>query len=898
MSVRNLARLFKPRSIALIGGDAVTLSIGATAARNLLRGGFAGPIMPVDPERAAIESVLTYRDVESLPLPPDLAVIATPPETVPGLIAALGAKGCRAAVVLTGAFGTLDPEHGTALRQAMLDAAKPHLLRLVGPNSLGIAVPGIGLQANSAHAMPLPGDVACVSQSASVVGTLIDWATRHGIGFSHVVSLGDMCDVDLGDMLDYLAADPAVRSILLYVERVTSARKFMSAARSAARVKPVIVVKSGRFAASAQAASSHSMALAGADEIYDAAFRRAGMLRVLTLDEMFAALETLSHGRVLTGDRLAILTNGGGLGVLATDALVEKGGRLAQLDPATLAALDEVLPACWSKGNPVDILGDAPGARYAAALERLVRDKQIDGCLVLNGPQATASPIEAAEAVVASLERIELRARAKIFVSWLGDGTAAEARAVFTKAGLPCYRTPEHAVAGFMHMLEYRRNQQLLMRVPPSVPDEFQADREAARAIVEAARAAGRDWLDETDGKRLLAAYGIPVNRVRRVATVEEVGAATAEIGPCVALKILSPDILHKSDVGGVALDLNGPEQAMAAAGAMLDTLRRIRPEARIDGFTVEEMVRRADAAELILGLATDPTFGPVVLFGHGGTKVGIVEDTALALAPLDMVLAQDLIRSTRVHRRLLGFRNVPAADIDAVALTLVKLSQMAADLPEIYELDINPLLADKDGVVALDARIRLDAPAKRPGFAILPYPSDRESELTLPDGTVLQIRPIRPEDAPRLERNFRRTRSEDIHSRFFASMTALPPSLLARLTQLDYDREIALAALPRPGEAADPDDGYGIVRLAADPDNDQAEFALIVRSDWHGRGLGRALMQLILDYARERGIRTVWGTVLRENTGMIKLVRSLGFAIKVEDDPTTVHAEIRLGMP
>jgi acetyltransferase len=895
MSIRNLARLFNPRSIALIGASDRPHSVGAVVARNLLRGGFAGPIMPVNPHHPAIESVLTYPDVASLPLAPDLAVIATPPETVPGLIAELGAKGCRAAVVLTAGFGEGDAARGKQLRQSVLDAAKPHLLRLVGPNCLGVAVPGIGLNATFAHIAPLAGDVACISQSGAVATTLIDWATRRGIGFSHVVSLGDMADVDVGDMLDYLAADPAVRSILVYIEGITSARKFMSAARSAARVKPLIVVKSGRFAASAQAASSHTGALAGADQVYDTAFRRAGMLRVLTLDEMFAALETLSHGRTLTGDRLAVLTNGGGLGVLATDALIGKGGRLAVLDPSTLAALDQILPPTWSHGNPVDILGDAPGARYAAALERIVLDREIDGCLILNCPQAVASSVEAADAVLASLERIDLRARAKIFVSWLGDGAAQGARERFAKAGVPSYDTPEHAVAGFMHMLEFRRNQQLLMRVPPSVPHEFEADHTAARAIVDTARAAGQAWLDEADSKKLLAAYGIPVNRVRRVATVEAVGAAAAEIGPCVALKILSPDILHKSDVGGVVLDLKGPDAAIAAARAMLDTLQGVQPDARIDGFTVEEMVHRADAAELILGIAADPSFGPVVLFGHGGTKVGIVEDTALALAPLDMVLAHDLIRSTRVHRRLAGFRNVPAADVEAVALTLVKLSQMAADLPEIYELDINPLLADKDGVIALDARIRLDDPAKRPCFAILPYPSDCESELTLPDGTVLAIRPIRPEDAPRLERNFRRTRPEDIHSRFFGAMSALPPTLLARLTQLDYDREIALAALPRPGEGAEEDDGYGIVRLAADPDNDKAEFALIVRSDWHGRGLGGALMRLILDYARRRGIRTVWGTVLHQNTAMIKLVRSLGFSIKLDDDPSAVHAEIRL---
>ena len=605
MSIRNMNRLFKPCSIALIGAGKEPHSVGAVVARNLMRGGFAGPIMPVSRQHPAIESVLTYPDVASLPLVPDLAVIATPPETVPGLIHELGARGCRAAVVLTGGFGDGDAVRGQALRQAMLDAAKPHLLRIVGPNSLGIIVPGLGLNASFAPLAPLVGDVACITQSGAVATTLVDWASSRGIGFSHIVSLGDMADVDIGDMLDYLAGDCGVRSILAYIEGIASARKFMSAARSASRAKPIIVVKSGRFAASAKAASSHTGALAGADQVYDAAFRRAGMLRVLTLDEMFAVLETLSHGRTLTGDRLAILTNGGGPGVLATDALVEKGGRLASLDPATIAALDQVLPATWSHGNPIDINGDAPAERYAAALERIIADRQVDGCLVLNCPQALASPLDAAEAVIETVDRLEVRARAKIFVSWLGDGLAKEARARFAKAGLPSYDTPERAVAGFMHMLEFRRNQQLLMRVPPSAPQEFKADPAAARAVIDAA---GAGWLDGADSKAVLAAYGIPVNRVRRVGTIEEVGRAAREIGPSIALKIRSPDILHKSEFGGVVLDLDSPEAAMAAAQAMLDKLRQLKPEARIDGFTVEEMICRPDASELIAGLAADPT--------------------------------------------------------------------------------------------------------------------------------------------------------------------------------------------------------------------------------------------------------------------------------------------------
>ena len=891
MSIRNLGRMFAPRSVALIGASDRPHSIGAVVARNLLRGGFAGPIMPVNPRHAAIESVLCYPDIAHLPVVPDLAVIATPAAGVPALIGELGARGCRAAVVLSADFGR-GAADGVDLRQALLDAAKPHLLRVVGPNCLGLAVPGIGLNATFSHIPPLKGDVACLTQSGAIATTLIDWAASRGIGFSHMVSLGDMADVDVGDMLDYLAHDGQVRAILLYVEGVTEARKFMSAARAAARTKPVIILKAGRYGQAAKAAASHTGALAGADAIYDAAFRRAGMLRVSSLDEMFSALETLSHGRQIPGDRLTILTNGGGVGVLATDALIGVGGTLAQLAPATLAALDKVLPATWSRGNPVDIIGDADGARYAAALEIVLADPETDACLVMNCPQAVTTTVESAEAVIATLNKLDARAQSKVMVNWLGEGAAREARRRFAAAGLPSYETPERAVTGFMHLREFRRNQQLLIRVPPAIPVEFHPDLAAARAIVTAAAAAGREWLDEADSKALLAAYGIPVATVRRVAQADQVADAAREIGGPVAVKIISPDITHKSDMGGVALDLATPEAAGIAAHAMLTRIHAAKPEARIEGFAVQEMVTRPDALELIIGLVSDPTFGPVLLFGRGGTAVEVIGDKALALAPLDMMLARDLIASTRVARRLAGFRNVPPADLDAIALSLVKLSQMTADLPELVELDINPLLADPHGVVALDARIRL---GRRAPFAILPYPSALERRIALKDGTPIQIRPVKPEDAPGFERNFRMMRPEDIQHRFFAAMKALPTQLLARLTQIDYDREMAFVAVP-PAEASQAGDGYGVVRIAADPDNERAEFAVIVRSDWQGRGLGYALMVLIVDYARARGLAEVWGTILHENTGMIDLVRRLGFTIRADvDDPTLVTASLKV---
>jgi acetyltransferase len=894
MTIRNLDAAFRPRSVALIGASRRAHSVGAVLAQNLLQGGFDGPIMPVNPHGSAVGSVLAYPDVASLPMVPDLAVIATPPPSIPALIGELGARGCRAAVVITAGFSEGGSAAGQALSRAMLDAARPHLLRIVGPNCLGVMTPGRGLNASFAHVAPLTGSIAFVTQSGAVATSVLDWATARGIGFSHLVSLGDMTDVDFGDMLDYLANDPETTSILLYIEAVTRARKFMSAARAAARNKPVIVIKAGRHAAAAKAATSHTGALAGADDVYDAAFRRAGMLRVGGLTELFAAVETLARMTPPTGDRLAILTNGGGIGVLATDDLLDAGGRLAELDPKTLAALDGKLPPTWSHGNPVDIIGDAPGARYAAALDGLLDDPGVDAVLALNCPVAVATPIEAADAVIATV-----RARkqpATVLTSWLGDFAAVAARKRLVEAGIPTYTTPGEAIAGFMHMVRFRRNQALLLQTPPAAPANAAPDRAAATALIADALAGQREWLDQIAAQRLLAAYGIPTVRSEIVAAVEQVGEAAARLGGAVAVKIQSPDILHKSDAGGVALDLEDATAAAKAAGAMLARITRERPEARIDGFVVQQMVRRPNAYELIAGLIVDRTFGPVVLFGAGGIGVEVIKDKALALPPLNATLAHDLIGRTRIAAQLRGYRNRPPADLDAIADVLVRLAQLIAEHPAIAELDINPLLADEHGVIALDARVRVRDPALAVPMAILPYPNQLEHRITLRDRTELLVRPIRPEDAPAITALFAHLTPEDIRFRFFAAMKELPPALLARLTQIDYDREMALVAL-RPDAA--PDDALcGVVRLHADPDHARAEYAVVVRSDWKGHGLGYDLMQEIIAYARARGIGEVYGTIMSDNTPMIDMAREFGFAIAPDtEDPALVVARLTLAI-
>jgi acetyltransferase len=890
MSVRNLEVLFHPRSIALIGASKQPRSVGAVLAHNLLSAGFDGPVMPVNPHEVAIAGVLTYASIEALPLVPDLAVVATPPASLPRIVAELGARGTRAVVVITAGFGELG-EQGRRLQQAMLDAAKPHTLRLVGPNCLGIMVPGHGLNASFAQAQALPGDLAFVSQSGAVLTSVLDWATARRIGFSHMVSLGGMADVDFGDMLDYLATDRHTRAILLYVEAVTYARKFMSAARAAARSKPVVLIKAGRSSEAARAAQSHSGALAGSDRVHDAAFQRAGMLRVETLDELFAAVETLGSGVRVAGDRLAIVSNGGGIGVLATDSLIEEGGRIAELAPATVERLNAVLPATWSRANPIDLVGDAPGERYAAALEAVLTDPSNDAVLVLNCPTAVA---DSADAARATLGAAEAHSR-PLFTSWLGASAATEARQLFAQHRIPTYETPSEAVQAFMHLVRYRRNQEMLHQVPPSIAEAFHPDIPRAQAVLHHAQDEKRAWLTEVEAKEVLDAYGIPVVPTTVVTAPDEAARAAAAVGRPVALKILSPDITHKSDVGGVMLGLADPRKVSEAARAMLENVRAARPDARIEGLTVQPMADTRGAHELIVGIAEDAVFGPVILFGQGGTAVEVVQDQAVALPPLNLHLAHELMRGTRVFRLLQGYRDRPPAALDAIALTIVKLAQMAADLDPVAELDINPLLADANGVVALDARIRIAEPVRRgtDRFAIRPYPKELERTLALPNGREFLVRPIRPEDAPAFRRMVEeRTDPEDRRLRFFTVFRTLAPELCARLTQIDYEREMVLVAI-EPGTAEEDSFG-GVVHLSADPDRERAEYAILVRSDLKGQGLGTALTQALIDYARAQGIGELFATVLHENRTMLDLAERLGFQREHHSDNAEV-VEMRL---
>ena len=878
MSVRNLDRLLKPQSVALIGATPRPGALGSVILRNLRRAGLARPPLLVNPKHATIDGLPVYPSIAALPAVPDLAVIATPPATVPGLVAELGARGTRAAIVITAGFAEMGAA-GSALQQAALAAARPYLLRLVGPNCVGVIAPKSGLDASFSHIAPKPGDLAFISQSGAMITAVLDWAAPRDIGFSKVVSLGDMADVDFGDMLDYLAADPDTRAILIYVEAITHARKFMSAARGAARSKPVLVVKAGRLAEGARAAASHTGALTGSDAVYDAAFRRAGMLRVESMDELFDAVETLALTGPQFGDRLAILTNGGGPGVLATDALIAAGGHLASLSPATIARLDAVLPRLWSHGNPIDIIGDAPGRRFVDALRILLDEPALDAILVLSSPTALADPGETARAVIETVKAAPSGAFAgrNLLTAWLGEQSALPARAQFATARIATYDTPEGAVRGFMHRVRYRRNQELLMETPAARAEDFTPDIDGARRVIQTALARGAQWLNPEEVAELLGAYAMSLPKSRIALDAESAAAAAIGLGFPVALKIRSPDITHKSDVGGVALNLGTAERVRSEAAAMLTCVSGAYPGASLEGFLVQQMVQRPGALELLVGLVDDDAFGPVVMFGQGGTAVELLHDTSLELPPLNAALARAQMARTRVWPLLQGYRNMPAADIDAIAEVLIRVAQMAADHPELRELDINPLLADAQGTVILDARLRVAA-AKAPGasrLAILPYPKELESTATLADGTALQLRPVRPEDEPVLQDLAAHMAPLDLRLRFFAPMKQLSHTLAARLSQLDYDREIGLVArLAATGMA------LGVVRYAADPDHRRAEFAIALRSDWKGRGLGRLLMTRIMVVARERGIGELVGDVLHENEAMLRLARALGFTL------------------
>ena len=888
----DIAGFFDASSVALVGASRRPGSLGTVVLDNLRNAGFKGKVYPVNPRYAANRREKWYRNLRDIAEPVDLAVIATPAATVPDIFEDCGARGIGAAVVLSAGFREAGAD-GKARERAVVDAARRHGIRFMGPNCLGIMRPKSGLNATFSHRMARAGRIALVSQSGALCTAMLDWADAHAIGFSAVVSSGIAADVDFGEVLDYLVIDPATEAIMLYIEGIHDARRFMSALRAASRAKPVIVMKAGRHAEGRRAAVSHTGALVGIDAVFDAALRRAGVVRVREYTDFFAVAQTLNLGTRSAGPRLAIVTNGGGPGVMAADYLADKALSLAELSAPTRERLDALLPAAWSGCNPVDVLGDADAERYRGAVEACLADSNIDAVLAIWVPQA----ISASEPVAASIAELARGSRKALLTCWMGEATMDASRALFRQRGIPSYQTPESAVEAFAAVTAHHANQQLLLQVPESLGPRSQPDLHGSKIIIESALAESRTALDPLESKAVLAAFGVPIVQSVPAHDAAEAVAVAREIGFPVAMKIHSPDIVHKTDVEGVRLNVASADDVRVVYRELIEAVRTKRSSARIGGVLIEPMLQSDCGRELMLGVAKDPIFGPVISVGLGGRLVEIVRDRALALPPLNRYLSKRMIDHTRAAKYLDAFRGWPPARRDLVEDVILRLSEVACELPWVAELDINPLIVDAETAWAVDARIALQSvnPAAREyaHMAIHPYPSRLLATHRLADGSAVTIRPIRPEDAE-LERDFVNGLSErSKYLRFMYALKEITPQMLSRFTQIDYDREMALIALVATdgGEKQ-----IGVARYVTYPDGRGCEFAIVVADKWHNRGIATELLRRLIDVARERRLERMDGTVLAENRNMLALADELGFEQRTSsEDPQLVLMTLEL---
>ncbi|HEV3142526.1 MAG TPA: bifunctional acetate--CoA ligase family protein/GNAT family N-acetyltransferase [Gemmataceae bacterium] len=890
----SLGPIFQPQSVAVIGASATPGSVGSILMRNLMENPFGGVVYPVNPNRKAVHGVRCHPSLRDVREAVDLVVIATPAATVPDMVKECVETGAKGAIIISAGFSEMGAE-GRELEKQVRDIARGKV-RIIGPNCLGVIHPPSRLNASFAATMARPGHIALLSQSGAICTSILDWARDTHVGFSSFVSVGAMVDVDFADLIDYFGDDPGTQSILIYMESIGDMRKFLSAARNVARAKPLIVIKAGRHEAGAKAAASHTGALAGADKVFDAAFRRAGVLRVITIRELFNMAEILAMQPQPLGPNLAIVTNAGGPGVMAADDLMTLGGQLAPLSPQTKAALDKVLPPYWSHANPIDVLGDATPERYRHTVEVLAGDPAIQGILILLSPQAMTEPTETAKQV-ADFARTPGK---PVLAAWLGGPSIRQGRELLQRAGLPTFDTPEAAVRAFLHMVQYRQNQELLYETPPALPEDWNPNVVKVEQIIAAARASNRTLLNEQEAKELLAAYGLPVVPTIVARSEEEAVSAARQIGYPVVLKLLSEYITHKSDADGVKLHLID-EAAVRQAwqvikrNAELYAHAQRLPENSFGGVTVQPMIRDRDY-ELIVGSSIDRQFGPVMLFGAGGVLVEIFQDSALALPPLNRTLARRLMERTKIYKALQGVRGRKPVNLDALETLLVHFSQLIVDRPDIREIDINPLLATPDRMIVLDARVLL-APAdepesERPRLAIHPYPNQLTSDWKLSDGTPITIRVIRPEDEPLLVQLFDSFSERTIRLRFFSMLKRLTHDNLVRLCHLDYDREMALAAVRHFEQGPR---FLGVSRYYLHTESGTAEYAIAVADMYQGLGLGRHLMQRLITVAKQRGVRRLSGLVLRENAGMLTLAKDLGFHVNDTATPEVVETVLEL---
>lgn len=896
MGQHYLKPLFAPKSVAVFGASDQADSVGRIVFHNMLQSGYKGALYPINPNHPKIQGHKAFASIEQIPEPIDLAIIATPPKSVPNIIEECGKHNVKAAVIITAGFGEAGAA-GEKLEQAVLETAKRYNIRLIGPNCLGVMRPDIGLNATFNHGSANTGNLAFVSQSGALCTAILDWAKSNDVGFSSVISMGSSIDVDFGEILDYLVSDIKTHSILLYIEGIRNARSFMSAIRAAAQFKPVILVKVGRHSVSSKAAMSHTASLVGSDDAFDAALRRAGVVRVQTVTQLFSVAKALSCGFHPVGNRLAIVTNGGGPGVMATDTAADLGLTMAELSENTIQQLNKHLPATWSHGNPVDIIGDAQADRFQHAVKACLEDPNVDGVLTILTPQAMTKPQEAANAII----ELSNQYSKPLIACWMGGAQVDASRELFNRAKKPSFRTPEPAVEVFSFLSKYYQNQKLLMQVPGPLSHHIEPDTEGARMVIESALQERRKILSEMESKALLSAFHIPVAKTLVARSPNEALQIALELGFPVAMKINSPDITHKSDVGGVMLNLSNALEVRTAYHDMLDTVQQKRPDARIDGVSIQPMIAKPNGRELMVGVTNDPVFGPVITFGAGGTMVEVMADRSVTLPPLNSFLVKDLIQGTRVAKMLAEFRHMPPVNMDALESILLRVSEMVCELPMLMEMDINPLIIDDHGALAADARVvvgfRPPSTDRYAHMAIYPYPSHLVSNWQLSDGTDIIIRPIRPEDAE-LEQAFVRGLSEESrYFRFMNSIQELSQAMLVRFTQIDYSREIALVAVTEhhTRKTGAKEIELGVARYATNPDGESCEFAIVIADDMHGRGLGSKLMTALMDAARESGLKMMQGEVLSQNSQMLKLMKNLNFTIETSKEDDSIKSVYKL---
>ncbi len=883
MRNHHLHRVFEPDSVAVIGASERDSAVGYRVLRNILEGGYGGAIYPVHPHLAEVQGLPCCPSLRELDHPVDLAVMAVPAAEIPELMHQCGEREVAAVLIISAGFGETGPQ-GQRLQDEIVDLARTYGIRLLGPNCLGVMRPGIGLNATFTLSKVRPGSVALVAQSASFCTAILDWADSSEFGLSAVASLGATADVGFGEVLDYLATDPQTRSILLYVEGINDARSFLSGLRGAARVKPVIVVKSGQQRREGVATGfSHTDAFAGSDDIFDVAIQRAGAVRVHTVSQLFSAARILASCRPVRGARLAVVTNGAGPGLMAADRALSLGVSLANCSEEAARELRTLLPDHWQPGHTIDLLGNATEEHYGKALQLLLKDRKVDGVLVLLAPQGMSRPTECARAVAEAAAG----SGKLVLACWLGEKLVREGRRLLEEAGIPHFTSPESGVEAFAYLAAYHRNQNSLLQVPPPLSAHREPDVEGALLIIRHALAERRHTLTNTEARAVIHAFRIPVTPCINATSATDALIAAETVGLPVAMKINSPDITFKADVGGVRLNVQEPRSVGSAFAEMMAEVASRAPGARIDGITIEPMLDRPHAREIRVAIGQDPVFGPVISVGAGGAAAEVHADLQSALPPLNTFLCRELIGRTRAQRSLESFRNLPEADIPGLIDILMRVSELACEVSEVQDLVINPVLVDENGVVAVDADLVVRKPVsgRYEHMAIHPYPQGLASTHQLASGEEVLVRPIRPEDAD-IERTFVENLSEESrYNRFISQFRTVSPQMLARFTQIDYDREMALVAVLRDNtpEAS----MIAVARYISYPDGETCEFALTVGDAYQREGIGSGMMQLLMEVARERGMTIMVGDVLHSNKKMLALCRKLGFRVmRNEDEP------------